>query len=219
MKDDFPYQIVAFLGDNPEIGEGVYNGPRGWFAQIALKRRFNLAGVSKSEIVNRISNFCEAQQPLTISVGNLIKPERMPVYVLEVEKSESLMRFHKSLIKALGTELVSRYPERDGENYLPHITSEYDGKYVIASDQFKNREYLITKICLLKDISNDSLAYKYFDLNNVPPPWPLPARRSGTSASRADMSALSPSRDPALVASTNCTGVTGPARMISTPTP
>lgn len=164
MRENFPYQVVAFLGTRPELNEPVYSGSRGWFAQIALKRRFTLDGSPESEVIDRLKDFCETQEPLDISVGGLIKPERMPVYVLEVEESERLMKFHLSLIKALGPNLISRYPERDGDNYLPHVTAEYGGKFVIDSDKYKNRGFTLARLCLLKDIVGDSVAQEYFGL-------------------------------------------------------
>lgn len=165
---EFPYQVVAFLDDTPDIGESAYNSPRGWFAQIALKRRFTLDNTSQQQIVETIQQFCDTQNPLTISVGDVVRPERMPVHVLEVEMSDDLINFHNNLIKALGNNLVSRYPERDGDNYLPHITVEYGGGFVVDTDKYRNKKYSISRVCLLKDgKGDDSLAYRYFDLGNM----------------------------------------------------
>lgn len=165
MAEYFPYQIVAFLDNEPNIGESAYNSPRGWFPQIALKRRFTLENESEQDVVRALENFASTQQPLEIQVGDLVKPERMPVHILEVDKDDSIIGFHNNLIKVLGENLVSRYPERDGENYLPHITVEYDGKFVVDSDKYKNRKYIFAKICLLKDgEDDDSFAFKYFEL-------------------------------------------------------
>lgn len=165
MAEYFPYQVVAFLDNEPNIGEYAYNSPRGWFPQIALKRRFTLENESEQDVVRALENFASTQQPLEIQVGDLVKPERMPVHILEVDKDDSIIGFHNNLIKVLGENLVSRYPERDGENYLPHITVEYDGKFVVDSDKYKNRKYIFAKICLLKDgEDDDSFAFKYFEL-------------------------------------------------------
>ena len=162
---EFPYQIVAFLEDKPNIGESAYNSPAGWFSQIALKRRFTIDNVSEQIITETVRQFCNTQSPFTISVGKMVKPKRMPVYVLEVEKSRELVGFHNRLIKALGRNLASRYPERDGKNYLPHITVEYGDKFVVDVDKYKEKRYLISQVCLLKGgEGDDALAYRYFDL-------------------------------------------------------
>lgn len=169
MAKDFPYQIVAFLDEVPEIGESAYNSQRGWFAQIALKRRFNVTGTPEDEIIQMTEAFSQAQRPLTVRVGGLSQPKRMPVRVLDVTETERLIGFHLSLITALGENLTSRYPERDGDNYLPHITVEYGGGFVIDPDRYANKDYTISKICLLKDdVGEDSLALRYFQLGMQP---------------------------------------------------
>jgi hypothetical protein len=64
--------------------------------------------------------------------------------------------------------LQSRYPERDGANYLPHITAEYNDELVIDTDRYSNREFQIEKVFLLKDINDEnSVAHASFDLNHV----------------------------------------------------
>lgn len=167
MTKPFPYQVVAFLDKEPAIGESAYNSPRGWFPQIALKRRFTLERKSEQDIVKALQRFAQTQRPFEIQVGNLTKPQRMPVHILEVDRNSHIDEFHNNLIEALGKNLMSRYPERDGENYLPHITVEYDGKFVVDSDKYKNRKYTLAKICLLRDDEiNDSFAFKYFRLGH-----------------------------------------------------
>jgi 2'-5' RNA ligase len=89
----------------------------------------------------------------------------MPVQIIGVKPSPELMNFHLGFIGMMGDHLVSRYPERDGANYLPHITAEYDDKMVINLSQFINQQIRISKIWLLKDIENeDSRAYRSFHL-------------------------------------------------------
>lgn len=168
MTEHFPYQVVAFLDDAPEIGESAYNSPRGWFPQIALKRRFTIESKSEREVIESLSGFCASRPPLTINVGDLVKPDRMPVHILEVRKDDEIIGFHNDLIRAFGKSLLSRYPERDGDNYLPHITIEYGGEFVVDADKYRNRGYTLSQVCLLKDNEGDnSLAYQYFELGGV----------------------------------------------------
>ncbi len=73
--------------------------------------------------------------------------------------------FHFGFISLFGDHLDSRYPERDGENYYPHITAEYWNKLVIDVETYSNRTFTLNRLCLLKDNeSEDSQAYKYFKL-------------------------------------------------------
>lgn len=162
---DFPYQLTTFLTHKPQIGEPVYNGQNGWYPQLALKRRFKLEGIDEDELFGKLKEYCSSYSTFTIHTGSLTKPERMPVQIIEVEQSQELMNFHLGFIAMMGDSLQSRYPERDGSNYLPHITAEYDNKMVIDKDAFTNKEFLIEKIWLLKDVADqDSEAYKVFDL-------------------------------------------------------
>ncbi|MEO6761134.1 MAG: 2'-5' RNA ligase family protein [Candidatus Saccharimonadales bacterium] len=165
MAELFPYQLVSFLDQEPAIGEPVYGGPNGWYPQIALKRRFRVQGMAEPELLEKIKTYCSSTKPLVINIGKLTKTGRMPVKVLEVEPSDSLIEFHRNFIKLLGQNLISRYPERDGDNYYPHITAEYDGKSVINTELYSDKQITLSRIWLLKDIgSEDSKAYAKFEL-------------------------------------------------------
>jgi hypothetical protein len=168
MNLEYPYQLAAFLDNEPAIGENVYYGEYGWYPQIALKRRFKVTGMTEKEFLSVLSEFCNAKVPLTIHTGELIQPERMPVKILEVKATPELLAFHNNFIKFIGNALESRYPERDGVNYLPHITAEYNDTMVINADRYINCKFQIEKVFLLKDIDNEnSVAHASFDLN-----WP-----------------------------------------------
>jgi len=162
---EFPYQLVAFLENEPVTGEAVYSGENGWYPQIALKRRFRIDGIDEDELIEKIDAYCQLHKHFSITTGGLTKPERMPVRVIEVEQASELIRFHMNFIEYMGSYLYSRYPERDGMNYLPHITAEYAGQMVIDPALFTNRNIQIDKVWLLKDIETEnSVAYKSFDL-------------------------------------------------------
>ena len=167
----FPYQLVAFIDRNPSLGEPVYDGKNGWYPQIALKRRFKPVGINENELIAKIQDYCNSRRPSGVVTKELIKPERMPVKVVEVHPAPELMAFHNDFISFMGDAMVSRYPERDGANYMPHITAEYGGRMVIDADSFTNRTFQITKVVLLKDAetaagSQDSIAFHEFSLHS-----------------------------------------------------
>jgi len=167
MAEIFPYQLVGFLDKEPTVGEPVYNGRSGWYAQIALKRRFNVESLSEEELIQTIRDYCASVSPLNIIVGKLIKPERMPVSVPEVEPTEELLGFHQGFIEALGQNMKSRFPERDSDNYYPHITAEYGGKNVIDASLYTEQTFTLNNAWLLKDvIDEDSQAYVSFPLSS-----------------------------------------------------
>lgn len=167
MAEIFPYQLVGFLDKEPTVGEAVYNGKNGWYAQIALKRRFAIKSMSEEELFRLVSDYCSSISSLEIIVGKLTKPERMPVSVLEVEPTKELLDFHNGFIKAIGENMRSRFPERDGDNYYPHITAEYNGKQVIDASMYAERTFTINNVWLLKDvIDEDSQSYVSFPLSS-----------------------------------------------------
>lgn len=160
MSLEYPYQLVAFLDEEPAIGEPVYGGESGWFPQIALKRRFTSVNITEDELLNGLAAYCSSTPNLTVQTKNLIKPDRMPVQVLAVEASPELLDFHNGLIAFLGEAIRSRYPERDGNNYLPHVTAEFDGRMVIDYEKYSNRTFVISAVFLLKDVyDEDSIAH------------------------------------------------------------
>lgn len=168
MNPEFPYQLVTFLDQVPSIGEPVYGGKNGWYPQLALKRRFKVVDLSEEEVIQKIEQYCNDTKKFTIKTGELVSTDRMPVQVVEVAPSEEVIAFHRDFISYMGEQLVSRYPDRDGENYYPHITAEYGGKMVIEPELFINKEFEIKHVYLLKDIDGeDSTAYKKFDLLGI----------------------------------------------------
>jgi hypothetical protein len=128
MNLEFPYQLVAFIDKEPTIGEPVYYGTGGWYPQIALKRRFKIADITEDELLAKLAEYCHKTKTFSIKTKGLIQPERMPVKVLEVEPAHDLMNFHHGFISFMGDGMISRYPDRDGADYLPHITAEYNGR-------------------------------------------------------------------------------------------
>ncbi len=129
------------------------------------QKAIKIEGINEDVLIKRLEDFCAAYPAFTVQTGELVKTERMPVQVIEVANSPELISFHTDFIAMMGDTLQSRYPERDGVNYLPHITAEYDGKLVIDPSHFTNRQFTVTKVCLLKDQdSEDSKTYKSFNL-------------------------------------------------------
>ncbi len=167
MNLEYPYQLTTFIDIEPKIGESVYYGERGWFPQIALKRRFKAMGISEAELIEMISHYCKSRTSFIIQTGKLVKPERMPVRVLEVDDLHGyLIDFHKDFISYMEKSMSSRYPDRDGVNYQPHVTAEFNGQMVIDDKKFTDKLYEINRVFLLKDVDNEnSVACESFDLN------------------------------------------------------
>ena len=149
--NQYPYQIVTFLEKEPSPGEPIYYGDHGWYPQIALKRRFKLTGLSEDDLKQELTTYFSKIKPVEVRTGTLIKTERMPVSVIEVCQPEDLVKFHIGLVAMLGDKIISRYPQRDGEKYYPHITAEYKGEMVIHVDAFTNRLFTLNAAWLVKD--------------------------------------------------------------------
>jgi len=156
MQADFPYQIVTFLDDEPKQKEPVYYGAHGWYPQLALKRRFKLNHVSEEYFIAKLKEFLSNISELTVFTGEPVKPEHMPVHVISVKNQEELKSFHNKLLDYFANEIISKYPEREGQNYYPHITAEYNGKHVISTDKYTDRAFNTKNIWLLKDVDDDN---------------------------------------------------------------
>lgn len=151
MSPEFPYQLVAFFDKSPEIGEGVYQGEKGWYPQLTVKRRFTYVDAIEDMVIEKIREFFATIKPITVVTGGLEQPERMPVRVLPIINSDELKDLHLKFIAHMGEKMHSRFPERDGENYMPHITAEYGGKFVIDVGEYSHATFTITSVCLIKD--------------------------------------------------------------------
>lgn len=168
MTSEFPYQIVAFFDRTPSHGELVYGGEHEWYAQIALKRRFRTEGIDEAQLIDRLTDYFRGVEPFIVRLGDLTQPERMPVRVIAVDQDDALMALHSGIIEILGDNIVSRFPERDGENYYPHVTAEYDGKFVIDVEHYRQSTYTIASVWLLKDTEDwNSSAHHQFDLKSL----------------------------------------------------
>lgn len=165
MSPEYPYQLVCFLDKYPEIAEGVYQGENGWYPQLTLKRRFQVDEMSEDGVIDSIARFAETQHEFVVNTGKLVQPERMPVRVIEIRNQANLLRLHQDFIRHMGARMLSRYPERDGDNYLPHITAEYGGGFVLDVDAYAQKSFTISRICLIKDQEDtDSHVVQYFDM-------------------------------------------------------
>ncbi|HEY8992878.1 MAG TPA: hypothetical protein VIM37_03465 [Candidatus Microsaccharimonas sp.] len=156
MNLEFPYQIVTFLDREPQVGEPVYYGENGWFAQLALKRRFKLNEINENQLIQSLTTFFNESSQPNIVTGLLVKPERMPVQVIDIVNQDALKTLHKQLVANLGESIVSRYPERDGENYYAHITAEYGDTFVIPADEYVDKKFDFDNVWLLKDIDDEN---------------------------------------------------------------
>lgn len=161
MKLEFPYQLVTFLSKEPAQNESVYDGENGWYAQLALKRRFKLNGIDEQSFIQQLKEYFGKIEEYPIETGELVSLERMPVRVIEVLNQDSLKNFHTQFIDDFKDEIISRYPERDGANYLPHITAEYYERFVIPVGEYTNKTFSMSNVWLLKDVSDEnSVAYE-----------------------------------------------------------
>lgn len=167
---EYPYQIVAFLDTEPTDGQLIYGDENGgWFAQVALKRRFALKDVSEDQLVQKLGSFCASTEPFDLKALTVQKPERMPVEVIMVEQPSAADTFHQKFLQEFGQDIVSKYPDREGENYFPHITAQYWGKYVIDVVKYENREFSVGSVWLVKDSPSeqDTRAFEQFPLKRV----------------------------------------------------
>lgn len=156
MQLEYPYQIVSFLGEEPKMNEPVYSGEHGWYAQVALKRCFKLNDLSEDTFIDEMKSLFANQDLPTILAGNLVQPERMPVKVIDITNQDEIKALHKTILSAFKTHIISRYPDRENENYYPHITAEYNNNFVISVDEYTNKSFSINNIWLLKDIGDEN---------------------------------------------------------------
>lgn len=160
MQSEFPYQIVTFLDRQPNVNEPVYSGKNDWYPQVAIKRRFRLTNITEEAFTERLRQFFASIDLPLIETGKLTKPERMPVQVIHIANQDDLKQLHIDLIDSFSAYINSKFPEREGGNYYPHITAEYDGKFVIPVDEYENKSFSMNNVWLLKDVSDDnSLAF------------------------------------------------------------
>ena len=160
MQLEFPYQIVTFLNKEPTINEPVYYGEHGWYLQVALKRRFKLNGISEEDFVKDLRDFFHEADVAPITTGDLVKPETMPVRVIHITSQATVKNLHHEILAQFGDKIISRYPDREGDNYYPHITAEYNDQFVIPVDEYTYKTFAVRNVWLLKDVGDEnSLAY------------------------------------------------------------
>ncbi len=148
---NYPYQINTFLEQEPTPGEPIYEGERGWFAHLNLKRRFGLVGVGESWLVEKLTEFSEGFGPFEIEIGEEAEPEFMPVKVLEIVHTPELMAFHLGVLKAFGRHIKSKFPERE-EPYYPHVTLQnHADEQVVNQADFAGKRHLVNHFWLVKD--------------------------------------------------------------------
>lgn len=170
---NYQYQLIALIAVDPEppIGTPVYGGgPTGWLPNVTVKRRFAVNGIDEEGLRAKLEYFCSQHKPFTITFTRALKPAHMPVQVIEVAQDASLMSFHAGLIAYLGETIQSKFPEREGLNYYPHMTTTWQGEEVVDSEKYLSESghsnpIQINRLCLIKDVTGkNSQVVKYFDI-------------------------------------------------------
>lgn len=161
---EFPYQVVTFFDKVPDIGDYVHHGDKGWFPMVTIKRRFNTGNESEQEMLAKLHSISKKTAPFEITLKKTMQPEHMPVEVIEAEPSKELVNFHETLLHSLG---VSIFPQREGENYYPHMTVSWRGKRVVNVGDYENTRNKVSKVWVIKDTNGDSRVLQKFDLSEV----------------------------------------------------
>lgn len=171
MKYD--YQLVAFIDVDPEPSIGVFvygDKSGGWLPNVAIKRRFGLNGIDETKLLEKIASFCNHHEPFGITFTRALKPDHMPESVIEVKRVPSLLNFHNDFIAYFGDEIQSKFPEREGDRYYPHMTTTWQGDKVVNLEDFLPKDGRVgtrhvDRVCLIKDFEgNNSQVLAYFDI-------------------------------------------------------
>jgi hypothetical protein len=165
---DYPYQLVTFLNDEPQIGEAIYGGQNGWYPHIALKRRFDVQGIGEGELILDISRYLETIHPFNIHIGEAKKLDHMPIEVIEVKDDSPIKNFNSGFIEFMGSSIASKFGEREGEKYCPYITLEYWGERQFNPRPFEKTTLKMNSLWLVKDnqVSDEAFAYRKFVLED-----------------------------------------------------
>jgi hypothetical protein len=151
----YPYQIVTFFDRIPAVGEYIYN-PDNWYPQVALKRRFTLADEhDEAWLLEQLNEFAARQKPLKVTFGEPTRPAGMPVDVLGVT-DQSATKFHNDVLEFLGENIESKFPVREGANYRPHMTIEWQDQRAVSAGDFAKKSFEVKEFWLVKDQDIDA---------------------------------------------------------------
>jgi hypothetical protein len=75
----------------------------------------------------------------------------MPVDSIPLEEPSAASAFHRDVIAHLGGAIVSKYSDREGDNFRPHITAEFWGRRVIDVADYEGLLLPIDRIWVVKD--------------------------------------------------------------------
>ncbi len=166
---DYPYQIVAFTHQQPKQYQFVYlKSPEGWLPQLTLKRRFGLEQIDEAELIKQLKTLASYTQHFTVETGSQTKPAHMPSKVVIVKPTLELLKLHQKLFDLCASLGHSKYPEREAENYFPHITTTWRDHIVTDAKDLSHQKFIVKQFWLIKDAgkdaSDDSRAIARFDL-------------------------------------------------------
>lgn len=166
---EYPYQVVAFFDKQPNIGEPVYNGQKGWYPNVALKRRFGLDSIPEEVMLHKFEIFASNANRFDIHFLDITVPAHMPVRVIEVEPTKEVLNIHRDLLGILSHSTISKYPDREGDNYYPHMTMEWHHQEIIDPNQFVGKKKHVNTIWVLKDsdVSSDSEVLAKFNMKQT----------------------------------------------------
>lgn len=155
----FMYQVVAFVANMPRPGEHVYGGASGWYPHVAVKRRF--AASDETKMLAEVEAIANATPVFSIQFRELIPAGVLPVDIVTADRSDTLQKLHERLFYTVGR---SKYPDRELDNFSPHMTVSWHGKSVVFAQRFIQTLWPVEAISVIKDSGDDSRLIDAFPL-------------------------------------------------------
>jgi 2'-5' RNA ligase len=117
------YAVVAFLR-GPREGTTIRIRRR---RHVTIKRRFKLKHIRPATLEALLKKATSNFPAFTIKLGKVdsFRKEGKFTQYLEVRPNRDLLKVHREIVRALGKGIVTREPQFEGRNFVPHMTLRY----------------------------------------------------------------------------------------------
>jgi len=162
------YAVVSFLR-GPREGTTVRIRR---LRHVTIKRRFKLNRIKPAALEALLKKVTSNFPAFTVKLGKVVsfRKEGKFTQYLKVIPNHDLLKVHRGIVRALGKGAVTRDPQFEGRNFVPHMTLRYQTAKPIKRWSGLPRSMRLRSLYLLEEVDYTKYLWKVrrrYDLRPV----------------------------------------------------
>jgi 2'-5' RNA ligase len=152
------YAVVAFLR-GPREGATIRIRRR---RHVTIKRRFKLNHIKPAALEALLKKATSNFPAFAVKLGKVysFRKEGKFTQYLKVRPNRDLLKVHRGMVRALGKSIVTREPQFEGRNFVPHMTLRYQAAKPIKRWSGLPKSMCLRSLYLLEEVDYKKYLWK-----------------------------------------------------------